>query len=690
MKKNERNKSKGLPFLQNRDQSWLRFNFRVLEEAQDQTVPLLERLKFLSIYQSNLQEFFMIRVGSLKDVLIANPHAKDTRTLLPLEHVIKQLYRQANQHIPSFQSTFKDVVKGLENYGIKIKSWKQLTAKEIKEITPYIEDTITPLLSPQIIDVNHPFPSLNSGQLYLGLNLKRKEKEMMGLLPIPLGLPAYVTLPGKPIKIILIEHIIEALLESIFNGYKITEKMVFYINRNGDLNWDEQADAFYDARMKVKKLLSVRNRQSMLRLVMDRKISSNFLELLLKRTQIKEFETSVLKTPLNLSFVFQLEKQVVSPLKDRLTFPSFVAKNPVGYLGNVAMKEQLFKRDMMVYYPYQSINPFLRWLKEAALDPECRSIKITLYRLGKTAKLVEYLSLAAENGKDVLVVIELRARFDEKNNIDWSERLEQAGCRIIYGLDYLKIHSKLCVITYQHKGKTSFITQIGTGNYNERTVELYTDLSLMTSNEKIGLEAITFFQSLSLNSPRDSYSSLVVSPFHLKQTFLQLIEQEKAKASRGRIRIKCNSLTDNDFSIAFAEASKKGVPIDLNIRGICCLLPNVPGWTETIRVHSVVGRFLEHGRVYVFGDGEDAKVFIASADLMTRNTERRMEVGVEIIDASIKKQLIAYVDFYMNDSVKGRMMSSKGDFIPILPSTTSVQDVQNQLLYHEISSILKA
>ena len=689
MKKSEKIKSKGLPFLQNRDLSWLRFNFRVLEEAADTRVPLLERLKFLSIYQSNLQEFFMIRVGSLKDVLIANPNAKDTRTLLPLESIIKQIYKQANLHVSKFQSTYREVVQSLHSSGIHLKSWKQLTSKEIKAITPFIEDTILPLLSPQIIDVNHPFPSLNSGQLYLGLNLKRKDKELMGLLPVPSGLPPYLTLPGKSLKIILVENIIESLLESIFNGYKITEKMVFFINRNGDLNWDEQADAFFDARMKVKKLLSVRNRQSILRLVMDRKISSEFLDVVLKRTQLKSFETSVVKTPLNLSFVYPLEKQLQPPLKEKVVYPPFIAKLPEGYQTNIAMKDQLIKRDMMVYYPYQSMTPFLRLIKEAALDPECRSIKITLYRLGKTAKLVEYLSLAAENGKDVLVVIELRARFDEKNNIDWSERLEQAGCRIIYGLDYLKIHSKLCVITYQHKGKNIFVTQIGTGNYNERTVELYTDLSLMTSNEKIGLEAITFFQSLSLNSPREHYESLVVSPYHLKQTFLSLIAREKAKGTNGRIRMKCNSLTDNDFSIAFAEASKKGVKIELNIRGICCLLPNVPAWTETITIHSVVGRFLEHGRVYIFGEGEDVKVYIASADLMTRNTERRMEVGVEIHDIHIKHQLIAYVDFYMNDSVKGREMTSSGDFKAIPHQPSSIEDGQNTLLYNDISTILK-
>jgi polyphosphate kinase len=680
----------GLPYLQNRDRSWLNFNKRVVEEANDTSVPLFERLKFISIYQSNLQEFFMIRVGSLKDVLLENPHARDTRTGQPIEDVIKSLYKTAKSHLTYFEKTYRSILKELDKNKIKITPYSKLSKSQKRFIERTMAEQIKPLLSPQVIDENHPFPSLNVGQLYVGLNLKRKEKESMGLLPVPTSLPMFYVIQGKNVQIVLLESIVEHMAKDIFVGYDIKEKLIFSITRNADLNWDEQADAFYDARMKVKKLLQTRNRQSVLRLVTDRKISSGFINELLSRIQLKPFEHHLIKTPLHFSFVFQLEKLLSDSQKGDLLYPPLVQKLPPRYQLNLPVKEQVFKHDLMSFYPYNTMQPFLRLLKEAASDPEVVSIKITVYRLGKTAKLVEYLSLAAENGKDVLVIIELRARFDEKNNIDWSERLELAGCRIIYGLDYLKIHSKICVITYRGKNQNRFITQIGTGNYNEKTVEQYTDISLMTSHHTIGLEALTFFQTISMNATSEDYHDLVVSPFHLKRTFLSLIEEEKKKGKEGRITFKLNSLTDVDFAKALQEASQAGVIVRLNVRGICCLVPQVPGWTDNVFVHSVVGRFLEHGRVYIFGDGESSKVFIASADLMTRNTERRMEVGVPIYDKPLKHMLVQYVELYFKDNVKGRIMNAKGLYERLgVQESSQIMNAQQYLLESTLSDILK-
>jgi polyphosphate kinase len=428
-----------------------------------------------------------------------------------------------------------------------------------------------------------------------------------------------------------------------------------------------------------------------LRLETQKEISSTLRDYFLEKLSLSKYQHFEVKTPLKLQFVFELEKELNPQQKDKLLFPLLAQGLPQRYQPNQTMFDQIEKQDMLLMYPYEKMTPFLTLIKEAANNLDVLAIKITVYRLGKTAKLIEYLSLAAENGKDVLVVIELRARFDEKNNIDWSERLEQAGCRIIYGLDYLKIHSKICVITYRGKKGIQYVTQVGTGNYNEKTVDQYTDISVITANSKIGIEAITFFQTITMNATSETYQSLLVSPFHLKKHFLSLIEEERKKGREGLLMFKMNALTDNDFSYALKDASQAGVRIELNIRGICCLIPGIKGLTETVEVHSVVGRFLEHGRIYIFGQGESQKVYIASADLMTRNTERRMEVALPILDPELKRILVNYVKAHMQDNVKGRRLTPELTYqkIPLKKDGLKL-NIQEALMNEQARAQLKA
>ncbi len=652
--------------IQNRDLSWLDFNARVLEEASDSQVPLFERFKFISIYTNNLNEFFMIRVGSLLDIYHQNADALDLRTASPLKEVIKSVYKKVEQINVFRDEVFDQVSQLLKDQGVILSTYKACSDDEKAVMDTYFHEQILPLLSPQIVDENHPFPHLNNQQLHIGLRLKKKGKETFGMIPIPDGVPSYLKfMQTGQLKLVLIEDIVFHYVKDIFSAYDIEEKTILMISRNADLNWDEKADAFNDVRTKVKKMLQTRNRRYVLRLETQKDISNTLRDYLLEKLSLNKYQHFEVATPLKQSFIFELEKDLPELLKPKLLFPALSQGLPQRYTQGKSMMEQIENQDMLIMYPFEKMAPFLQLIKEAANNPEVLSIKITVYRLGKTAKLIEYLSLAAENGKDVLVVIELRARFDEKNNIDWSERLEQAGCRIIYGLDYLKIHSKLCVITYRGKKGIQYITQVGTGNYNEKTVDQYTDLSLITGNSKIGIEAVTFFQTISMNATSESYQTLVVSPFHLKKRFLDLIAIEKQKAKDGFLMFKMNALTDNDFSNALKDASQAGVTIRMNIRGTCCLIPGIKGVTDNIEVHSVVGRFLEHGRIYIFGKGESQTVYIASADLMTRNTERRMEIGIPILDGEVKRILYQYVDLYMRDNIKARRLTADGTYVKI-------------------------
>ena len=658
-------------YMQNRELSWIRFNERVLAEAADESVPLLERLKFLSIFTSNLDEFFMIRVGSLFDLQSVNAGALDSKTGMTPKEQLDKLYASVHPLIKKRDEVYFNLERKLRGAGVFNLSIAELSIEEYRFVRKYYEQEIAPILSPQIVDSHHPFPHLQNKVLHIGVMLKEGEKSLFGVIPVPQSLPDIVRIPGKGLRYIRIEEIILDNVETIFSMYRISEKTTLCITRNADINPDDEAfDVNQDFREKMQRLLYERRRLAAVRLELNSPVTSEFCKYLCETLELTPKQVFISRAPLMLSYAFSL----AGDEKKHLLYKPFTPCRTAGVSGDTIFR-QLAKRDILLSYPFESMAPFLRLIKEAANDKNVVSIKITIYRLARKAKLVDYLCRAAENGKDVTVFIELRARFDEQNNIDWSERLEDAGCKIIYGFEEYKIHSKVCLITRREKNTVRYYTQIGTGNYNERTAEQYTDVSLMTSNQIIGREANEFFRNMALGNLLGEYEHLLVSPVSLKKTVLRLIDEETAKGENGRILVKINSMTDVDIIEHLQKASCAGVQIDLIIRGICCILPGIPGVTENIRVRSIVGRFLEHSRIYVFGKGDSRKMYIASADFMTRNTERRVEVACPIYSPAVKEKLMHILETELSDTVKARMMTSDGSYVRVAGDGVDSQQV---------------
>ncbi len=652
-----------MTYMQNRELSWLRFNERVLSEAADESVPLLERLKFLSIFTSNLDEFFMIRVGSLFDLMSLRDDTVDTKTGMTPKEQLDKIYETVHPLIKKREEVYQTVEQNLRAKGIANLSTSELGIEEFRFLKNYYEQEIAPILSPQIVDSHHPFPHLQSKVIHIGAMLKGEDKNLFGVIPVPAALPDIVRLPGTDLRYVRIEDIIFDNVENVFSMYEISEKTILCITRNADINPDDEAfDINQDFREKMQRLLNERRRLAAVRLELNYPITSRFEQYLCETLELTPKQVFVSRAPLKLSYAFSLADEISEADKRELVYRPFTPCKPLG-VANDQLFKQLAKHDILLSYPFESMTPFLRLIKEAANDKNVVSIKITIYRLARKTKLVDYLCRAAENGKDVTVFIELRARFDEQNNIDWSERLEDAGCTIIYGFEEYKIHSKVCLITRKEKSAVRYYTQIGTGNYNERTAEQYTDVSLMTANQVIGKEANEFFRNLALGNLEGEYTHLLVSPVSLKKTVLALIDEETAKGTAGRITIKINSLTDVDIIERFQKASCAGVQINLIVRGICCLLPGIPGVTENITVRSVVGRFLEHSRIYLFGEGAEERMYIASADFMTRNTERRVEVACPIYSHDVKEKLKHILDVILEDTVKARLMTPEGTYV---------------------------
>ena len=647
-------------YMQNRELSWLRFNQRVLEEAQDETVPLGERLKFVTIFTSNLDEFFMIRVGSLYDMVMLGDEAKDNKSGLSAAQQLERIYPRVGTLIAMRDEIYQHINEELGHYGISELSMKDLDSREAKQIKAYFREQILPVLSPQIVDGNHPFPHLQNKMIYVVANLQSKDKHMMGVVPVPSFVSEIVYLPGDEIRYLRMEKIIQEYLELVFDKYTVTDKNYLCVTRNADISPDDEVvDVDDDFRIRMKKLLHKRRRMAVVRLECAEKLEKSMQEMLCKKCSIQPMQIFVTQSPMKMDYAYGVIAKIPGPLQKTLLYPPFSPqKSPQVEPGS--MIRQVRRHDILLSYPFESMEPFLRLIKEAANDPSVLTIKITIYRLAKKARLVEYLCAAAENGKEVTVVIELRARFDEQNNIDWSERLEDAGCRVIYGFENYKVHSKICLITMKNKNGISHITQIGTGNYNEKTAEMYTDLSLITADPAIGEDAVNFFKNMSIGNLRGSYSHLLVSPVSLKSTILQAIEGETVKGSAGRIIMKMNSITDYDVIVKLAEASRAGVKIDLIVRGICCILPGIEGHTENITVTSIVGRFLEHSRIFCFGTGNARRYFIGSADMMTRNTERRVEIACPVYDKNIQTRLDHMLTIFLTDTVKARRLRNDG------------------------------
>ncbi|MCI9620898.1 MAG: polyphosphate kinase 1 [Dorea sp.] len=656
-----------LNYTQNRELSWLRFNKRVLEEAQDTSVPLLERMKFVAIFSSNLDEFFMIRVGSLFDMAHTDANRRDSRSGMTPKEQLDKIFEAAAPLYKERDKAYADIKKQLSPYGICGMNFKELEQNEKKYVKKYFKDQILPVLSPQIVDANHPFPHLLNKEVYVTANLKFKEKSnsksMMGLVPIPQFVSDVLYLPGHDIRYIRMEKVIMEHLDLVFSKYEVSDANYICVTRNADIAPDDEAlEVSDDFRYLMKETLHKRRRMAVVRLEIAEKLKPDMEAYFCEKFNIEPHQIFRTKIPMKLAFIFAISDKLPESMKRSLTYHPFTPQNSA-HVQDGGMMRQVKKKDILLFYPYESMNPFLKMIKEASVDPNVMTIKITIYRLAKKARLVEYLCAAAENGKDVTVLIELRARFDEQNNIDWSERMEEAGCRVIYGFESYKVHSKICLITYRSRSEIQYITQIGSGNYNEKTAAMYTDLSLMTANPAIGKDAVEFFKNMSIGNLDGTYEHLIVAPTSLKQKVLYLIDEEIRKGSGGRIIMKMNSLTDVDYISKICEASRAGVRVDLIVRGICCILPGVPGYTENVRVMSIVGRYLEHARIFSFGTGASQKIYIGSADMMTRNTEKRVEVACPILDDNIRRQINHYLKVMLSDNVKARVLQSDGSYV---------------------------
>lgn len=648
----------------NRELSWLKFNYRVLEEAQDKSVPLFERLSFCSIFQSNLDEFFMIRVGSIYDQMLLDEDFRENKTNMTCKEQLDAIFQRVKELSPIRDNTYFQIISELEVFGIEQTDFKSLSKKEEEYAQIYFNTEIKPLISPQVIDKRIPFPFFKNKEIYAVAYLESKSSVKLGIIPASGVFERLIILPGEKLRFMLAEDLILHYMPQVFENYKIIDKSLMRVTRNADINADEALyDHDVDFRDAMAELLKKRKKLSPVRLELSRHLSEPALDYLCEKLEIGISQVFYLKSPLDLSFVYALGERCSS--RAELFYNKLIPQKSPDISEHEALIPQILRKDILLSYPYESIKPFIRLLNEAAEDPHVVSVKITLYRVAKNSSIVEALIKLAEAGKDVLALVELRARFDEENNIGWSKRLEDAGCTVIYGLEHLKVHSKLLLITRKNGKKVEYITQIGTGNYNEKTAALYTDLSLMTANPEIGIEAGTVFNALSIGNCVESASHLLVAPLCLQKRIIEMIDYEIETAKKGEsayIGLKLNSLTDKVLIDKLIEASQAGVKIEMVVRGICCLVAGVQGYTENISVTSIVGRFLEHSRIYIFGTPDRCKVYISSADFMTRNTLRRVEVAVPVLDAGIRARILDMFYIMLKDNVKARVQNPDGTY----------------------------
>lgn len=652
----------------NRELSWLKFNERVLEEAESKDVPLCERLTFASIFQTNLDEFFMVRVGSLQDQMLLHKEIRDNKTKKTAKEQIEAILEEVKRLGKRHGKAFENLLQELEAYGVRFVDFRHIDEGASQRLERYFKTEIAPLISPTIISKRQPFPFLRNKDIYIVAVLETKsKKERLGIIPCSDNVfKRLIELPDHPGTFMLSEEFILHYVPEVFKGYRIKAKSVIRITRNADIDADALYDEDLDYRDFMADLIKKRKKLTPVRIEFSREMNKNVVATLCKYLEMDKTHVFLSDAPLDLSFVFEIQDRLRK--NPELFYEKKVPQKSPMFQDGESILAQIRREDKLLSYPYESIRPFLHMLNEAAEDPEVISIKMTLYRLAKQSKVVEALVEAAENGKEVIVLVELRARFDEENNIEWSRRLEDAGCQVIYGLDGYKVHSKLCLITRKNDNHVEYFTQIGTGNYNEKTSRLYTDLSLMTSDPAIGLEASNVFQALLKGEVVEQSEKLLVAPKCLQNRVLEMIDEEIEHARHEEpayVGVKLNSLTDKKIIDKLAEASKAGVKIDLVIRGICCLLPGVPEKTENIRVISIVGRFLEHSRIYIFGTEERSKVYIASADFMTRNTVRRVEVAAPVEDVRLKECLLKDFRIMLNDNVQARKMNPDGNYTRI-------------------------
>lgn len=674
----------GGKFYDNRELSWLKFNARVLEEAFDKETPLFERLRFVQIFCSNLDEFFMIRVGSLHDKMLFDSKDTENKTNMTAKEQLAEIAKRVKQLLPVKDEAYSEIMDGLKAYGVEHVSVKDLSPEEDAYFRAFFTREIQPLLFTGVVDKKHPVPFLKSGEIYVGVAIRKKDdaarKVTFGILPASENFPKLVWLPGTG-KFLLIEELISHYAEQVFKNFEIISRCIFRVTRNADIAIDEGLyDHDVDFRDIMTDLVKKRKKLQPVRLEFLGKPDDNMSALIAKTLKVRESFIFSQTAPLTMDFLSSVERKLEK--NSELFFAPLTPQRSPSIDTKCSMIEQIKQHDIMLNYPYENINQFIRLLEEAAENPDVVSIKITLYRVARDSKIISALTRAAENGKDVLALVELRARFDEENNIGWSKCLEDAGVTVIYGLDELKVHSKLLLITLRDGNDVSYITQVGTGNYNERTSKLYTDLTLMTADRDFGSDASVVFNALAVGNTVESTNKLLVAPKGLKSRIVELIDNEITYKDKGYIGIKMNSLTDKDIIEKLAEASRAGVKIELVVRGICCLIAGVEGDTENIRVISIVGRFLEHSRIYIFGTGERRRVYISSADFMTRNTERRVEVAAPLLDKKIADRAVDIFETMLRDNVKAREQDSDGNYYHVQPKEGEPR-LNSQIYFYE-------
>lgn len=650
---------------ENRELSWLKFNERVLEEAEDTSVPLCERMTFLSIFQSNLDEFFMVRVGSLEDQKLLSQKLRENKTNMTAGEQIEAILKRVAELNERKDAVYASIMKEVGEKGVHLTDFKALAKSESKYLEEYFMKEIVPLLSVMIVGRKQPFPFLKGQEIYaLAVLGTRNGKKKIGIIPCSSSVfPRLIRIPTKDDTYMLVEELILHFLPKVYKDYKVLEKSVIRVTRNADIDFNAVYDEDLDYRDKMAQIVKLRKKLAPVRLELSRDINEDMIKQVCEYAEMEEPHVFLNQAPLDLSFLFQIEdilrKDANLVYQRRVPQPSPMLKS------NEHIIPQILDHDVLLSYPYESIKPFLQMLQEAARDPEVISIRMTLYRLARNSKVVEALTEAAENGKQVDVLVELKARFDEANNIEWSRTLEDAGCHVVYGIDGLKVHSKLCLITRKVGDEIQYITQVGTGNYNEKTSRLYTDLSLITADKRIGEEAAKVFQAILLGSVVEDMEHLLVAPKCLQNKVLAMIENEIQIAKEGKpayIGIKINSLTDKKIIDKLIDASRAGVKIDMVIRGINCLRSGIPGDTDNIHIVSIVGRFLEHSRIYIFGTHDRDKVYIASADFMTRNTLRRVEVAAPLYAETVKNKVRKMFATMLRDNVKAREQQPDGSY----------------------------
>lgn len=678
-------KIKKSPYMMNRELSWLKFNERVLNEAGNPKVPLAERLTFVSIYQSNLDEFYRVRVGTLMDQMDVSEVVRENKTNMTSEEQVKAIIRATRELEEKKTVIYEQLMGELEPKGIRLINFNKLSAEEGKILEEYFDREIAPYLSANIVSKQQPFPFLKNKDIYAVALLESKGgKTRTAIIPCSNNVfRRLIDIPTRKGTFLLAEELILQFLPKFFKNYSVKEKSLIRVTRNADIDTEMIYDEDLDYRDAMENLIKERKRMNPVRMEFTGTLNKKMMHALCKTIHVEKEHVFRSEVPLDLSFVFAIQSYLKNTNAGELFYPRRTPRPTPQLNDKESLIPQILEKDVLLSYPFESMKPFINLLYEAAEDESVVSIKMTLYRLANKSQIVDALVEAAENGKEVVVLVELRARFDEENNIEYSRKLEEAGCRVIYGLNGYKVHSKLCLISRKTEQGVSYVTQIGTGNYNEKTSALYTDLSLITGNQEIGKEAAEVFAALLRGETVEETHLLLVAPKCLQNKVLDMIEEEIQHVKNGEegyIGIKINSLTDKVIISKLVEASRAGVKIEMIVRGICCLIPGVKGYTENITVVSIVGRFLEHSRIYRFGTKERENVYIASADFMTRNTLRRVEVAAPVLDERLKNHLAWMFETMMKDDEKGKCLTEKGIYVD---RNLHVQKLNSQECFYE-------